>query len=78
LHFWEETTHYQIGWQTKDRCKVLLLMKFIGEHSRKSNKSTMLTKFIGLPHGFELLERNIHDHDDPFSGGLTMFMVSGY
>ncbi len=52
-------------------------MKFIGGHSKKSNKSTMLARFIGLPHGFELLERNIHDHDDPFNGGLTMFMVNG-
>jgi hypothetical protein len=77
LHFWEETTHYELGWQTRDRCKVLLLMKFIGGHSRKSNKSTMLARFICFPHGFELWEANIHDHDDPLSGGLTMFVVSG-
>jgi hypothetical protein len=56
---------------------VLLLMKFIRRHSRKSNKSTMLVRFIGFPLGFELLEGNIRDHDDPLNGGLTMFVVNG-
>jgi hypothetical protein len=49
-------------------------MKFIGRHSKKSNKLIMLARFIGFPLGFELLEGNIHDHDDPLSGGLTMFV----
>ncbi len=38
----------------------------------------MLAKFVGLLHGFELLEGNIHDQDDPpQSGELMMLMASG-
>jgi hypothetical protein len=35
----------------------------------------MLVKFSGLPHGFELLESNIHSQDEPFSSELAMLMV---
>jgi len=38
-------------------------MKFIKGQTRKSNKSIMLVRFLSLPHGFKLLESNIHDHD---------------
>jgi len=32
----------------------------------------MLIRFSSLPHGFELLEGNIHDQDVPPSGELMM------
>jgi hypothetical protein len=41
--------------------KALLPMTFIRRQTKNSNKSTMLVRFLGLPHGFELLEHEIHD-----------------
>jgi hypothetical protein len=38
-------------------------MKFIRGQAKKFNKSIMLVGFLSLPHGFKLLEGNIHDHD---------------
>ncbi len=38
----------------------------------KSNKSIMLSRFSNLAHGFELLEGNIHDWDEPPNGELAM------
>jgi hypothetical protein len=40
-------------------------------------KSTMLVGFSGLPHGFELLEGNIHDHDAFPNGELAMLRLKG-
>jgi hypothetical protein len=37
----------------------------------------MLLRFLGLPHRFELLEGNIHDHDVPPSGELVMSIQQG-
>jgi hypothetical protein len=41
--------------------KTSLPLRFNGGQTRKSNKSIMLASFLGFPHGFELLEGNIHD-----------------
>jgi hypothetical protein len=35
----------------------------------------MLVKFSSFPHGFELLESNIHSQDAPFNGELAMLVV---
>ncbi len=43
-------------------------MKFIMEQIGIFNKLNMLGKFSRLPHGFELLEGNIRDQDEPRSG----------
>jgi hypothetical protein len=51
IDFWEETAYYRPGWQTRANHKVSLLVRFIGGQSGKSNKSTMLAGFLGLPHG---------------------------
>jgi hypothetical protein len=32
----------------------------------------MLVRFSSLPHGFELLEGNIHDQDEPLNGKVKM------
>jgi hypothetical protein len=61
IDFWEETTYYCLGWQTKVNHKTSLPMKFIGGQVRKFNKLIMLVGFSGLPHGLELLEGNVHD-----------------
>jgi len=61
IDFWEETTYYHLGWQTKDSHKASLLVKFIRGQGGKSNKSTMLVRFSSLPHGLELLKGNVHD-----------------
>jgi hypothetical protein len=37
----------------------------------------MLVGFLGLPHGFELLEGNIHYQDVPPSGELMMLRPQG-
>jgi hypothetical protein len=37
----------------------------------------MLVGFLGLPHGFDLLENNIHDQDKPFNIELEMLDVYG-
>jgi hypothetical protein len=44
--------------------KASLLVRFIGGQVGKSNKSTMLFIFLGLPRGFELFEGDIHDQDE--------------
>jgi hypothetical protein len=54
-----------------------LLVRFIGGHLSKTNKSIMLVGFSSLPHGFEFVEgTNIHDQDEPTSGELVMSMLS--
>jgi hypothetical protein len=65
IDFWEIIAYYQPSWYIGVSCKASLLVKFIGVQARKSNKSTMLARFSSLPHGFELLEGNIHDQDVP-------------
>jgi hypothetical protein len=40
-------------------------MKLVRVNQEKKIKSSMLARFVGLLHGFELLEGNIHDQDDP-------------
>jgi len=66
LDFWEETIYYRPRWQTRNSRKAFLLITFIGGHVRKSNKSTMLIGFSRFPHGFDLLEDNVHAMDSPF------------
>jgi hypothetical protein len=44
---------------------AFLLITSIGGHARKSNNSTMLERFSKLPHGFDLLEGNVHAMDSP-------------
>jgi hypothetical protein len=70
--FWEETAYYHLGWQIKTSIKASLLMRFIKGQSGKSNKLTMLARFLGLPHGLELLEGNVHDQNAPPNGKLVM------
>jgi hypothetical protein len=52
-------------------------VRFIEGQAKKSKKSTMLVGFFGLPHGFELFEGNIHDHDAPPNGELAMLRLTG-
>jgi hypothetical protein len=61
LDFWEEIVYYQLGWQIGANHKALLPMTFIRLQTKNSNKSTMLVRFLGLPHGLELLEHDIYD-----------------
>jgi hypothetical protein len=49
-----------------------MLITFIGGHVGKSNNSTMLTRFLGLPHGFDLLEGNVHVMDSSPAHELKM------
>jgi len=65
LIFWEETTYYQPRWQTGNNRKVFLPITFIRGHARKSNNSMMFIRFSRLPHGFDLLEGNVHAMDAP-------------
>jgi hypothetical protein len=65
LDFWEEIAYYRLGWQIGNNHKVFLPIIFIGGHARKSNNLMMLIGFSGLPHGFDLLEGNVHDMDSP-------------
>jgi hypothetical protein len=65
LDFWEEIVYYQPRWQTRYSHKAFLPVTFIGVHARKSNNSMMLVGFLGLPHGFDLLESNVHAMDSP-------------
>jgi hypothetical protein len=51
--------------------KASLLMRFIGGQVGKSNKSIMLFRFLGIPHGFELFEGNIHNQDELPNGVLV-------
>ncbi len=37
----------------------------------------MLVGFQGFPHGFELIENNIHNEDEPPNGELVMTLVGG-
>jgi hypothetical protein len=43
-------------------------MRFVKGHLGKSKKSIMLIGFSNLPHGFELMEDNIHNQDERPSG----------
>jgi hypothetical protein len=52
-------------------------VRFIGGQAKKSKKSIMLVGFSSLPHGLELLEGNIHDHDAPPNGELAMLRLKG-
>jgi hypothetical protein len=54
---------YKLGWQIRNRCKAFLPVTFIRGHVRKSSNSMMLARFLGLPHGFDLLEGNAHAMD---------------
>ncbi len=49
-----------------------MLVTFIGGHAGKSNNLTMLVGFLGLPHGFDLLEGNVHAMDNPPTHDLEM------
>ncbi len=42
-----------------------MLVTFIGGHVGKSNNSTMLARFLRLPHGFDLSKGNVHAMDSP-------------
>jgi hypothetical protein len=57
--------------------KASLLVRFIGGQVGKSNKSMMLFRFLGLPHGFELFESNIHDQDELPNGVLVTLRSHG-
>jgi hypothetical protein len=72
LDFWEETTYYQPGWQIRDSRKAFLPITFIGGHARKFNNLMMLIGFSGLPHGFDLLECNVHAMGNPPTHELKM------
>jgi hypothetical protein len=72
IDFWEEIAYYFACWQTRTSYKVSLPMRFIKGKLGKSNKSIMLARFSSLPHGLELLEGNVHDHDAPPNGELAM------
>ncbi len=61
IDFWEEIAYHHPSWQTGASHKALLTMRFMQGQLGKSKKSTMLARFSSLPHGFELLEGNVHD-----------------
>jgi hypothetical protein len=61
IDFWKEIAYHHPSWQTGASHKALLTMRFIWGQLGKSKKSTMLVRFSSLPHGFELLEGNVHD-----------------
>jgi hypothetical protein len=61
IDFWGKTTYYLPRWQTKASHKASLPMRLIRGQVGKSNKSIMLAVFSSLPHGFQLLEGNVHD-----------------
>jgi hypothetical protein len=52
-------------------------VQFIGGQTIFIYFSSMLARFSSLPHGLELLEGNIHDHDTPPSGELAMLRLKG-
>lgn len=72
LDFWEETIYYQPRWRTTNNRKVFLTLTIIGGHAGKSSNSTMLTRFLRLPHGCNLLEGNAHVMDSPLAHELEM------
>ncbi len=72
MDFWEEIISYQLGWQTRNTRKAFMPITFIGGHARKSSNSTMLTGFSRFPHGFDLLENNVHTMDSPPIDELKM------
>jgi hypothetical protein len=49
-----------------------MLITFIGGHVGKFNNSMMLAKNLGFPHGFDLLEGNVHPMDSPPAHELKM------
>ncbi len=49
-----------------------MLVTFMRGHARKFNNSTMLTRVLRLPHGFHLLEGNVHAMDSPPTHELEM------
>jgi hypothetical protein len=77
IDFWEETTYYCSSWQTAVSHKASLLMRFIGGQLEQSNKSTMLARFLGLPHGLKLLEGNVHDQYAPPNNELVVSIAQG-
>jgi hypothetical protein len=72
LDFWEDNTYYQLGWQTRNTRKAFMSITFIRGHARKSSNSMMLTGFSRFPHGFDLLEGNVHIMDSPPIDELKM------
>jgi hypothetical protein len=72
IDFWEEIAYYCPCWQTRTSYKTSLPMRFTRGQLEKSNKLIMLARFSSLPHGLELLEGNVHDHDAPPNGELTV------
>jgi len=63
--------------EIRDDYKVLLMVRFVKGHPRKSSKSTMLDGFSNLSYGFELLKGSIYDQDEPPNGEFTMLIVDG-
>jgi hypothetical protein len=63
LNFWEKIVYYRPRWQIGNSCKVFLQITFIRGHEGKSNNLMMLVGFSRLPHGFDLLEGNVHAMD---------------
>jgi hypothetical protein len=75
IEFLGKIAYYYPRWQIKTSHKTSLPMRFIEEQTRSPKKSTMLVGFLGLLHGLELLEGNIHYHiyqDAPQNGELAM------
>ncbi len=72
IEFWDETSYYHPNWQTRVSHKASLPLTLIRGQARKSNKSIMLARFSGLPHGLELLEGKVHDQDAPPNGELAV------
>ncbi len=54
-----------------------MLVIFIGGQVGKFNVLIMLVGFSKFPHGFDLLEGNIHDQDKPPSTKLEMLNANG-
>ncbi len=72
IEFLGKIAYYYPRWQIKTSHKASLPMRFIEEQTRSPKKSTMLVGFLGLLHGLELLEGNIHYQDAPQNGELAM------
>ncbi len=49
-----------------------MLVTFIGGHVGQSINSTMLARLSRFPHGFNLLEGNVHAMDNPPTHELEM------
>ncbi len=77
LDFGEDIAYYQQGWQIGNSRKAFLQVTFIRGHEGKSNNATMLIGFLRLPHGFDLLEGNVHVMDSPFTHEMEMSSAQG-